>query len=375
MNDLRTPSSRHSTPTVRSKRLAGRPARTTRAHRKWNKPPPDCWTKRHWPTTLTSAKRVVEIHRAHEQVIDETSADSIPKPATRMTQPIEPSTIESFRQFIEDNKDEITALQILYSQPYGARQLTFQQIKELADTISLPPRRWTPEALWTAYETLERTKVHGSTKTVLTNLVSLVRHASGPDETNLSPSDQGAERFAAWLRQQEQAGRTSTPEQMQWLGWIRDHIGDSLRITADDFDYTPFAEHRRHRRCLLGLRRPAHRAPRRTQRGTRRMTVLPPGWGKIATIDDLVATSPITDGPFGSNLKTSHYTDDRHNEHPPPEHRRHRLLTSMALHLGGARRSRTLASRRGGAGRSHSSPRSELSCRETVLPGFYRASH
>jgi type I restriction enzyme R subunit len=187
---------------------------------------------------------LVDIHRSHEQVIDETSADRIieaghSKDATDRAR----STIESFRKFIDDNKDEITALQILYSQPYGARQLTFQQIKEFADTISLPPRRWTPEALWNAYETLERNKVHGSTKTVLTNLVSLVRHALGQQDELVAFPDQVAERYTAWLHQQEQGGRTFTPEQMQWLVWIRDHIGDSLRITADDFEYTPFAEH------------------------------------------------------------------------------------------------------------------------------------
>src|SRR5206468_12122954 len=129
-----------------------------------------------------------------------------------------------FCQFVDENKNEITALQILYSQPYGARQLTFQQIKELADTISLPPRRWTPEALWDAYETLERTKVHGSTKTVLTNLVSLVRHALGEDDELVAFPDQVAERYARWLTHQEQAGRVFTEEQQGWLARLRDHI-------------------------------------------------------------------------------------------------------------------------------------------------------
>jgi type I restriction enzyme, R subunit len=187
---------------------------------------------------------LVDVQRTHEQVIDETSPDTIieagfSKDATDRAR----STIESFRQFIDDNKDEITALQILYSQPYGARNLTFDQIKELADTINLPPRRWTPEALWNAYETLERNKVHGSTKTVLTNLVSLVRHAFGREDELVAFPDQVAERYAAWLRQQEQVGRSFTEQQMQWLERIRVHIGDSLRITTDDFEYTPFAEH------------------------------------------------------------------------------------------------------------------------------------
>ena len=41
------------------------------------------------------------------------------------------------------------------------------------------------------------------------------------------------------------------------------------------------------------------------------MTIdLPPGW-TWARLEDLVAAEPraITDGPFGSNLKTAHYTD------------------------------------------------------------------
>ena len=38
---------------------------------------------------------------------------------------------------------------------------------------------------------------------------------------------------------------------------------------------------------------------------------LPPGWA-WAQLQDLAAAEPraITDGPFGSNLKTAHYTDD-----------------------------------------------------------------
>jgi type I restriction enzyme R subunit len=189
-------------------------------------------------------RAVVDIQRTHDQVLDETSADTVIEAAySQDARDRARRTIDSFRQFVEENKDEITALQILYSQPYGARQLTFRQIRELADAIGLPPRRWTPEALWNAYETLERTKVHGSTKTVLTNLVSLVRHALGQEEELVAFPDQVAKRYTAWLNQQEQAGRTFTAQQMQWLAWIRDHIGDSLRITPDDFEYTPFAEH------------------------------------------------------------------------------------------------------------------------------------
>ena len=86
------------------------------------------------------------------------------------------SVIESFEQFIRENKNEITALQILYSRPYRQR-LTFEEIKKLAETIARPPRVWTPERLWRAYEALDQSKVRGSGRRTLTDSVSLVRFA------------------------------------------------------------------------------------------------------------------------------------------------------------------------------------------------------
>ena len=81
----------------------------------------------------------------HEQAIDETSADEVIEAgysadaADRARQ-----TVESLEQFIEEHRDEITALQILYARPHRQR-LTFAQIKELAQAIGRPPHQWTPE--------------------------------------------------------------------------------------------------------------------------------------------------------------------------------------------------------------------------------------
>jgi len=41
---------------------------------------------------------------------------------------------------------------------------------------------------------------------------------------------------------QAKAGAVFTPEQLAWLGLIRDHIATSLSIEPDDFEYTPFGE-------------------------------------------------------------------------------------------------------------------------------------
>ena len=187
-------------------------------------------------------ERLVEVRRSYEQAIDETSKDTVLEAgfshdATARAR----RTVDSFRAFIEAHHDEITALQVLYSRPHRER-LTFREIKELANAIARPPYRWTPEALWQAYEQLDRSRVRGSGGRVLTDLVSLVRFAL-EQESELAPyPERVAERFAAWLLQQENAGRHFTPEQVAWLERIRDHVAASLAITRDDLYEMPFNE-------------------------------------------------------------------------------------------------------------------------------------
>jgi type I restriction enzyme R subunit len=188
-------------------------------------------------------EKLAEVKRSYEQVIDSTSKDKVisgafSKGATDRAR----TTIESFRQFIEDNKDEITALQVLYSRPY-AQRLTFADIKELAAAISRPPGSWTADQLWAAYETLDATRVHGSPGTVLTNLVTLVRYALGVDDELRPYPEVVAERYESWLGQQANAGRDFTDEQRRWLGLIRDHLAASLSISSGDLLDTPFTQH------------------------------------------------------------------------------------------------------------------------------------
>ena len=101
--------------------------------------------------------------------------------------------------------------------------MTFADCSELADAIKAPPRSWTPERLWEAYEALDRSKVRGSGQRVLTDLVSLVRVALHQEDELVPYPEHVRERFSAWLLAQENAGRAFTPEQLAWLELIRDH--------------------------------------------------------------------------------------------------------------------------------------------------------
>jgi type I restriction enzyme R subunit len=132
-------------------------------------------------------------------------------------------------------------LQVLYSRPYRER-LRFKDLKELASAIQAPPRSWTPEALWIAYETLEKSRVRGSVPRVLTDLVSLVRFALHQEDELIPFPDVVHRRFDVWLAGQEASGARFTAEQRVWLEAIRDHVATSLQISRDDLDQTPFIE-------------------------------------------------------------------------------------------------------------------------------------
>ena len=124
---------------------------------------------------------VLGTKRSLEQVIDEQTPDKLLR-AGFDAAALENarSLLTSFKQFIEDHKDEIDALKVLYSQPYRAG-LRYSQVKELAKAIKQPPHSLYPERLWSAYETVEpeNVKAHGGKQ--LVDVIALVRHAIDPD--------------------------------------------------------------------------------------------------------------------------------------------------------------------------------------------------
>ena len=78
---------------------------------------------------------------------------------------------------------------------------------------------------------------------MLTDIVSLVRYALHQDDELVPFREQVEARFTAWLAAQETQGTTFTPEQMQWLTWMKENIAAEMDIAPDSFEYTPFVEH------------------------------------------------------------------------------------------------------------------------------------
>lgn len=185
---------------------------------------------------------ILDVRKSYEQTIDETSRDEVLFAGHSAEARDRASVlVASFRQYIEEHKDEIRALQVLYSRPHKER-LTFGEIKELAMSIERPPRQWTPDILWHAYELLDQSKVRGSGSKMLTDIVSLVRYTLHQDDELVPFRNHVEDRFAAWLGAQEQKGANFTVEQLQWLTWMKENIATELGITPESFEYTPFVE-------------------------------------------------------------------------------------------------------------------------------------
>jgi type I restriction enzyme R subunit len=185
---------------------------------------------------------LVAIRNRNEQIIDTVSPDKLifAGPAEKQKEKAQ-EWVDKFKKFIEKNKNELTALQIIYSKPYGQRHFTYKEIKELAEAIKKPPYLLTTEGLWQAYEQLEKSKVkRGGPQKLLTDIVSLLRFVIGESKTLEPFSETVEERFQTWLSEQEAAGRKFKPEQMEWLRMIKDHIATSLSIGMDDFELAPF---------------------------------------------------------------------------------------------------------------------------------------
>lgn len=180
------------------------------------------------------------VRRAHEQTIDITNPDTLLNKgwATDSKEKAE-NLVADFKTWIAQHQDEITALQIFYTQPYRRRELNYKMIQEVLEKLKLERPLLAPMQVWRAYEQLEKTT--GSPKSELIALVSLLRRISGVDSTLINYSNKVDLNFRDWILKKN-AGQHNrfAEEQMQWLRMIKDHIATSIHLDADDLDYTPF---------------------------------------------------------------------------------------------------------------------------------------
>jgi len=183
---------------------------------------------------------IVDVRKKYDQIIDTINIDEVTNMGWVKDQEAAASlTISNFTSWIEAHKDEITALQLFYSQPYRRRELTYTMIKSLYDKIKTEQPLLAPFQVWRAYEQLKQ--VNGSAKNELIALVSLIRKICGIDK-NLTGYDKTVDKnFQTWVFK-KQAGTTTkfTEEQMEWLRMIKEYVATSFHVEKDDFELDPF---------------------------------------------------------------------------------------------------------------------------------------
>ncbi len=183
-------------------------------------------------------KLLIDIKAKTDIVIDEITTDKIVSAGFDLQQA--QKRVTSFRTFMEENRNELTALQVLYNQPYGRQRLTYEAIHDLVVKLSDPPHYLTTADVWQAYRRLDAATVRGApADKLLTEIVALVRFALGQTDVLEPISAVVEQRFNLWIGRQKKAGKDFTDEQLHWLRQIRDHIAANAEIGLRDFQDNP----------------------------------------------------------------------------------------------------------------------------------------
>jgi len=186
-------------------------------------------------------QRLLDIRALHDRIIDEVNADTLLSAGGVVDYDKARHVIASWKEFLENNKDEITLIHLLYSQPKGAK-VTFRELSDLAERLRRPPYMWTVDLIWAAYQALEGDRVKKADKHNATDLITLVRYSLDLDRELVPFADIVEGRYQDWLAQQTQAGTTFTEAQLWWLERIKDTIVQSAQFSVDDLDLAPFTE-------------------------------------------------------------------------------------------------------------------------------------
>lgn len=182
---------------------------------------------------------IENVRRNHDQIIDSVNLDKVLFAGYSANREENADrVISTFKDFIEENKDEILALRIIYNEQYKNRPMILKSLTELYQKLCA--KGVTVERLWDCYAIKQPDKVKKGTLAQITDLISLIRFQLGYADT-LSPfADRVNYNFKQWTFRRNTGAVHFTAEQMEWLRLIKEHIITSLSILPEDLEYTPF---------------------------------------------------------------------------------------------------------------------------------------
>lgn len=183
---------------------------------------------------------IENVRRIHEQVIDSINRDTLRKAEwDSFTEEKALDVVRNFSEYLQDNKDEITALSFFFGQPHRRKDLTYRMVEELTEKLKRERPLLAPVPVWEAYKRLGKTKSN-SPKSELVALVSLIRAVAGLD-AELTPYDEKVDKnFQRWVFDKQSGALKFNQEQMDWLRMLKEHVAGSFHIEREDLSYAPF---------------------------------------------------------------------------------------------------------------------------------------
>ncbi|MFJ9460577.1 DEAD/DEAH box helicase family protein [Kitasatospora sp. NPDC101447] len=189
-------------------------------------------------------KRIIEIRRDKDYVMDETTAVSITDVRAIPREERAREEVDRWSRLLKEQRDQIAAVSVALSSPRSVGPTeAYAALKELADQIRRPDFAWTPQVLWAYYEDLGHARQQSGKHAGVPDLISLIRYELGVDSELKPYRETVDERFEGWLLRQRQAGAEFTDEQLWWLKAIRNVVASDVGIAPADFRAEPFVGH------------------------------------------------------------------------------------------------------------------------------------
>ena len=134
--------------------------------------------------------------------------------------------LDAFEKFVKANADKVAALSVLLQHPKDWRPAVMDELKR-----AVSQQGFSTDKLQQAH----RAKGFKA----LADVISIVKHAAAQQAPLLTAEERVNQAMDKFLN-----AHKLTPEQMQWLSLVREHLVKNLSMDEEDFDLTP----------LLGMR-------------------------------------------------------------------------------------------------------------------------
>ena len=132
--------------------------------------------------------------------------------------------LDSFARFIRKNGDRIEAIRILQERPEDWNVQALEELRQV-----LQENQFSEQQVQRATQL-----VHNK---ALVDIISAVKRAARPEEPIYTAQERVNQALARVM-----AGKQFKEEQLQWLGYIREHLIKNLTLEMDDFEYAPIFE-------------------------------------------------------------------------------------------------------------------------------------